>query len=581
MKLFRNSFLLIPILLLVLALLPRCAKVVSPTGGLKDTLAPRLVISIPKIYATNFQDKKVTITFDEYIQLKDIQQKLIISPPMINKPEVRLKGKGVEVIFNEELKENTTYTIYFADGVVDNNESNPIKNFEFVFSTGNSLDSLRLNGVITEAFSLKPSEGMLVMLYDNLSDSTPYIKVPLHVARTDKSGKFILNNLKSSDYKMFALKDGNSNYKFDQSTEEIAFIENPIKKENLTLPSKSKDTLSGRIRLTSFTEEGKIQSLVNFSRDERRRISLTFTKKPEGGIRLIPLGFEALKNWYIPEKNTGNDTLTYWIKEDKLSVLDTLNIILNYQKTDSLFQLFPEVDTLKFIYTEPEKARTRRRDRDKLPETTLMKFKCSIAEGGKAIPTIPMVFTFSTPLSKVDLKKISLINITDSTIIPDLKLTKDSINPRIYRFAYSWKPDTLYNLSVLPGAFVSLDMVLNDTLDISFTGANPEEYGTLSLTLTNNSRATIVELITESDKLLERLIMKKEEKKAIFRFINPGKYRLRIIEDTNGNGKWDTGDYLKKRQPERVFMFTDIKTKGLINVRANWENEINFDFLSQ
>ena len=202
---------LIIIGLLGLALFPHCAKVVSPTGGPKDTLAPKVVSSTPRMNSTNFTGNKIIVEFDEYVQVKDVQKKLIVSPPLKTRPQVGIRGKRIEIEITDTLKENTTYTVYLGDAVSDNNEGNPISSFEFAFSTGSSIDTLSLTGNIVNAISREPVEGALVMLYDSFADSLPYITLPTHIAKTNKKGDFVVNNLKYIDYKLVAINDLNSN----------------------------------------------------------------------------------------------------------------------------------------------------------------------------------------------------------------------------------------------------------------------------------------------------------------------------------------------------------------------------------
>jgi len=363
---------------------------------------------------------------------------------------------------------------------------------------------------------------------------------------------------------------------FDQSNEDIAFSNSIISQTKLLEPSTLKDTLVNSIKLSLFKEESRIQILTGFSRDLRNKISLAFSKKPTGSVTLNPIGFEKTKNWFIEETNKTADSLIYWITNEKILSIDTLEIITSYKKTDSLLQLQPFIDTLKFVYAEPEKTKTRRKDDSKIDKLESLSFSCNIKEGKSAKPNLPVYFRFSQPLKNIDQSKILLYNFTDSTQIENLTLTKDSINPRIYSFDYSWINSNSYKFLILPGAFNSIDNKTNDSLKVNFKGANPEEFGTLSVTLKNAQKSIIVELLTESGGIVSRTVAAKD-KKPVFSFIEPGKYRMRFIEDGNNNGKWDTGNYLKKRQPERVFVFDELKSKGIINVRANWENEIIYD----
>lgn len=552
----------------------------APTGGLKDTIPPVMIRSNPTMNSKNFKGDKVTITFNEFIQLKDIQKKLVVSPPMVKAPETLIKGKSVEVRFKEPLKDNTTYTTYFADAIVDNNEGNPIKSFEFVFSTGSSIDSLTATGIITDAFTLKPVEGAMVMLYDKISDSIPYKELPLHISRSSKNGQFVFKNLSYKDFKVFALKDGNANYKFDAVSEDIAFSDSIVRKEVLKGVSRLDTSKASpkNIKLVLFKEDSRVQVFTGFSRDKRRKLSFSFTKKPVGNLSIVPMGVEIKEKWFIEEFNTKEDTLTYWITNDKISSIDSLRMIISYMRTDSLERLQPRQDTLRMNFVDKEKPRSRRDEKKKEDKVyNYYKGDINIKKDQVAKPTIPFEIRFPMPLKKIDYSFINLIYLKDSSKI-DFKFENDSLHPRKYYLNFSWKSDMQYKFEALPGAFTAIDGVTVDTISVRFKGANPENFGSLIITLGNVKKSAIVELLDERG---ERVISTKNAKageKVVFSFIDPGKYRLRFIDDRNMNGKWDTGWYLKKIQPEKVYMFDDPKSKGVINIRANWENEINFDF---
>lgn len=573
---------IISILLLIISIFSRCAKIVAPTGGPKDTLAPVLVRSNPAMNSLNFKGDKLTLTFDEYIQLKDIQKKIAISPPLTKNPEFVQRGKNLEIRLKEPLKDSTTYTFYFADVIVDNNEGNALKNFVYAFSTGNIIDSLTVSGKIINALTLLPEENAFVMLYDNQNDSVPIKNLPRYLTRSDAQGLFTFKNLQFKDYKVFALMDKNYNYKFDQATEDIAFLDEPIKKEDLKGLSQidTSKLVKKEINLNMFLENSRIQALTGFSRSQRRKIAFQFTKKPEGEFSITPLNFVANGDWYIKETNQSQDSLYCWITDDRISAMDTIKLQISYLKSDSLQRLKPKLDTLKLVFTDSELSRKRKeRKKDKEPEKKIsLTVNTSIKNNQVAKPANPFELRFPMPLKKIDEKLITLINLKDSSKIEDLKFVKDTLSPRLYRYFHPWESEVNYKFLALPGAFTSLDGIQNDSIRVKFKGANPENFGLLNITLLNVKKAAIVELLDEKrTKVLDYRLAKPGEK-VILDYIDPGKYTLRFIEDSNGNGKWDTGWYLKKLQPEKVFYYEAGKTKGVLNVRENWENEIIFDF---
>ncbi|MEJ5315591.1 MAG: Ig-like domain-containing protein [Tenuifilum sp.] len=553
---------------LVLLMFPRCAKVVSPTGGPKDTIPPVLVNSNPKLNATGFSGQKIVLEFDEFIQLKELQQKLLVSPPLKSKPQPKQKGKKLELELTDTLKPNTTYTFYFSDAVRDNNEGNPIKNFIFSFSTGQTIDTLTLSGRVLNAISNEPVENALVMLYDSFTDTLPYTTLPNHIAKTDKDGKFTLVNLKPIKYKLVVIDDKNGNYLYNQGTESIGFISNEVNPSDKTPKSFS-------IRL--FREELPNQIVTGYDRPERNILSLGFSRKPVGGFSLKPVDRLKLMNWYIVEPDNNGDTLKLWIVNDEIANRDTLMAILEYQKTDLLYRLKPQTDTLRFLYYKEEVQQSKRKG--KKDEAVQVKkgftVSTSLPSDRMVIPNVPFELTLPIPIRKADNTKISIFNTTDSIADEQIKLKVDSLNPRIFRFEKDWKPNTSYKLTILPGAFEDYTGQTNDTLMLEMIGADPEKYGTLRINLTGVSKSAVVELLSEKGIPVDTRTIQGNGI-VEFSFVKPGKYRLRFIDDSNSNGKWDSGSYMKRIQPERVIYFTDEKTKGVINIRANWDSELQF-----
>lgn len=558
----------------LISLFPNCAKVVTPTGGPKDTIPPVLVNSIPKPNATNFSGKKLVLEFDEFLTLKDVQQKLLVSPPLNNRPQIKPKGKRIELEIKDTLLENTTYTVYFGDAIRDNNENNVIPNFEFAFSTGATIDTVSLAGTIVNSFTNEPVEGALVMLYSSFTDSLPYVKRPSHMAKSNKNGRFRVNNLKNIDYKLVAITDANGNYLYNQGDEDIAFVEGKVTSDRLMNASDS----SRWIRLRTFREPLPYQLLTGTDRPQRDLIELNFSRKPVGGFKLTLVDNPAEKKWYIPEPDTEGDTVKLWITSEKISANDTLRLTLSYLKTDSLNVLQPQVDSLKLVYYESEttasESRSRRGKKEEAIKQSGFTVETSIRNMATAVPGVPFEFTLPFPAKKVNGALVQIFNQTDSVMEPSVNLTVDSLNPRIYRFNTSWKPNVTYKMLVLPGAFESYASTLNDTLKLQFTGADPENFGTLTVKFSGVSRAVVAELLTEKDAVVDRKAAVGNQS-VTFTFIAPAKYKLRFIDDLNANGAWDSGSYLKHIQPERIIPFTEGKNKGVINIRANWDNEIS------
>lgn len=586
-KLKRN--ILIAFLVLVgAALLSQCARIVAPTGGPKDETPPVMVKSNPPLYATNFNGKKVVLTFDEFIQISGLSQKLIVSPPQKETPEIKLKGKSLELIFKEPLIDSTTYTLYFSDAIADNNEGNKIPNFEFAFSTGSIIDSLTFSGMLVDAYSHEPQEGVLVMLYASLEDSLPLTTRPLYVTKSNKDGNFTLSNLRKSDFKIFALADMNSNYIFDQITESIAFTQDTVKKSMLIPRSQllrlATDTIpeDERVKpleLRLFAEENRVHSIIESSRDSRRRLRLVFTRKPEKPVVISPVNVKNVsESWFVLEQNLTGDTLSYWITNPLVNKRDTILMSISYLKTDSSMNLVPQVDTLRFFFEDkvaPD-TRQRRRRQGEEEKPPSLPVNLSFETGSTPTPTDRLRLRFNMPLMSIDTTRIILENQSDSTIIKGLKIKRDSLNPRFYYLDYPWEANVNYKFTAMPRAFFNLDTLPNDTTSLVFIGADPEFYGTLNVKLDSITPNVIVELLTEKGNLVRRQIATANSV-IPFTYVTPGKYYFRFILDVNRNGKWDTGWYEKGIQPEKVIILKENNAPKIFNVRANWEYDVEYN----
>lgn len=582
-----------------LLLLPHCAKVMSPSGGPKDTLAPVLTHCVPPLNTTNFKGHKLIFTFNEFIQLKDHQKKMLVSPPLKQPPIVTLKGKKILFEIVDTLQDNTTYTLYLGNSIEDNNERNPLSNFEFAFSTGPTIDSLGLAGVVTDAFTNKPVEGALVMLYSTFDDSIPYKQKPVHVAKTLANGAFRVNNLKDIDYKVVAIVDGNSDYLYNQGAELVGFRNEIVSAESLIRPNDTIKTADS-IRMRLFKEELPSQIITSYEHKTRNAFRIFFSRVPVGEVNVKPLNFKPLEHWYIIEPDNNGDSLTYWITDTSLYSLDTLKLAVGYQKTDSLNHLHPAIDTLTMLYfadAEEEESAQRAgqgrsgrggagllgmggRGRDKQPPDSAASkppnpLNFSIKNNQDAKTNVPLVFTLPCPVQKVDNEGIKLFNDTDSTMEATPQLVPDSICPRKYSITRSWEAGKVYKMLVLPNTFSTYQNKPFDTLRVTFKGADPEQYGAINLALSNFNKGVVVELLTERGQLVEA--------KAVdtcttvtFNFISPGKYRMRIIDDLNVNGKWDSGCLLRGLQPEWVYPYSNAKREELLEVRANWEMDLQY-----
>ena len=312
---------------LVAVILSSCAQVVAPGGGARDTTPPKVLKYVPDSAQLSFNSKNIYIEFDEFITLKDLNNQLLVSPPLAKTPDVTIKNKTltIELDKNETLKPNTTYCVSFGNAVQDLNENNPIENFQYIFSTGIFIDSLKLKGKVQNAFNQSTEKGILVILYSDLSDSVVYKNQPDYFAKTLADGTFQINNIKAGKYKLVAIKDANNNYKYDGESESIGFVNAPI-------DVSEKQT----ILIDLFQEPAKKIYLKKYIHDSYGKVSLFFNQGSDS-LRVQPINNDQKGVQEYLEFSKNNDTLTYWIKnfiKDSLilqvsngnKVLDTVSL---------------------------------------------------------------------------------------------------------------------------------------------------------------------------------------------------------------------------------------------------------------
>lgn len=527
----RHRLLYIPIGLLFALSFVDCAKRGSPSGGLKDTLAPVIVKSTPENYSTNFDGNEIRISFDEYIKLVDVQKNLIVSPPLEYQPIITPlnTSKQLRIKIVDTLRENTTYSFNFGKSIVDNNEGIEFPYFKYVFSTGSYIDSLQLNGNIKDALRPMPENPISVALYElneNFTDSIIFRKKPMYITTTrDSTGNFQLTNLKAGKYLLIGLKENNNDYIFQSRNDKIAFLQDTI-----TLPTDSTYTLT----LFKETQDYKIARPAHISKNE-------FIFGYEGNIDSLVL--EPIST--LPEdfktstyRDAKKDTLHYWFKP-----------AFDSEVTDSLLYLAKNrgvVDTvevnIKSLFADSLKVR--------------------LFKGGTLTPIDTFQLEFNTPLRTIDPSLITILD-KDSIGVP-VKTERDSIYNRA-KLLFDKKPDQRYIITALPGTFTDFFEETNDTLKYVVKTKVEDDYGTIALTLQNaNEFPLIVEIVSSKFEVLRSRHIS-ENNPISFEFIEPGFYYIRIIFDSNNNKVWDTGNFLRRKQPERVLYYP-----SKIEVRANW-----------
>lgn len=588
-------------LLLVIIGFYACASTGMPDGGPYDETPPKFVRATPEPNATNNKRKKISIEFDEYIKLDKASEKVIISPPQNEAPEVKVSGHRVLVEFFDTLRENTTYTVDFGDAIVDNNEDNPLGNFAYAFSTGEHIDTMEVSGTVLSADNLEPVKGIQVGLHKNLEDSA-FVKLPFdRISRTDSRGHFTIRGVAPGKYRIYALMDGNQNYLFDSKTEAVAFLDSlvvpdmrPAMRQDTVwneLDTLTYDTiyevhytrfLPDNLILRSFKEENPMQYLVKSEREQLNRFSLYFSAKADTLPTIKGLDFDE-KDAFIIESNPRNDTIRYWIKDTVMCERDTLTFQMDYLATDTLGQLVPKTDTLRMVNKIDKKRRMalaeealkkeekERKKRAKKGDTLKVEpkfFAMSVDAPSSLDLNRNIVLKFEEPVEHIDTAAIHMAVKVDSLWedIPFI-LMGDSVVPRQYQILADWQPGQEYQLKIDSLGIKGIYGLYTNKVENQLKVKTLEDYGTLYLNIVGAGPHAVVQLLNSSDGVVRQQPVT-DKNTCDFYFLQPStKYYIRLFNDDNNNGVWDTGNYEEKRQPEEVFYFPKV-----------WEMKANFEF---
>lgn len=582
-----------------------CARMGQPDGGWYDDDPPRILGSTPDDGATGVTSQKITIQFDEYIKLADATQKVIVSPPQLEMPEIRAAGKRIIVDLKDSLKPNMTYTVDFSDAISDNNEGNPLGNYTFTFSTGEQIDTFEVSGNVLEASNLEPVKGILVGLYDDLSDSAFKTKPLLRVSRTDGRGRFVIKGVAPGEYRVYALQDADGNYTFNQKSEMIAFSHQtyqPSSKPDIRQDTIWRDTLHidniiqvpythfypDDVALLAFQEIQTDRFLLKQpERTNADRFTLYFSYgNPELPI-IKGLNFDE-KDAFILEASEQKDTLTYWLRDTTLVNQDTLRMELSYLMTDTAGMLYTQVDTLDVLAKtsyekrqkelqkkieewekKQEKLKKREEAYDSIMPPDPLKVKYNVKQ--QMDPDYLATFEMPTPLASCDTAAIHLYTKIDTLWYntPFDFHQKDSML-RTYEFVAEWQPDTEYSLEIDSAAFVDIYGLASEAYKLGIKVRSMDEYATLLMQLSGiNDTTVVVQLLDKSDKPIKQV--RAENGNAEFFYLTPGTYYMRAFIDRNGNGEWDTGDYDKDIQAEEVYYYPrSIECKAKFDVVLPW-----------
>lgn len=570
----------------LLLLLYACANIGTPNGGPYDETPPKFISSTPIPNQTNYKGKKIEIVFDELIQIDQPSENVIITPPQMELPIIRASGRKAVVELVDTLKENTTYTIDFTNSIADNNEKNVFENFSFAFSTGETIDTLEISGTLLNAENLEPMPSITIGVHTNLEDSA-FVQLPFdRTSRTNDRGRFTIRNLAPGTYRIYALNDVNRDYKFDQPGEDIAFCDSLIVPSfELTTRQDTiwKDTLTidtiqtvaytrfhpDNIELRLFKEKFERQYMLRPERPEENRFLLHFNAELDTIPIPVPLNFTPADSaWYFMQTADEGKTICFWLTDSLIYRQDTLQVELTYPKSDSLNVLRPQTDTL----TLAMKRRPAEKKKTKKDEPEPIDFLGMEVNASGSINLFDTVFiTFSEPVIGLSKDLIFLDQKVDTLWQEiDFEFMQDTVNSLRYIVRRPWDYGEAYRLEIDSATIFSLYGKFNDAYSGEFNIKTKDQYGHLYINVEGVDTTAFVELLNNND-----LPVRKSEVKeggALFMDLKPDKYYARLVVDLNGNGKWDTGNYATKQQPEEVFY-----CPKQFNIMQNWEVEENWD----
>lgn len=519
----------ISLIVLAITVVLGCAKRGHITGGEKDIYPPKVLKTYPDNFSTNFNAQEIIIQFDEFVKLKDVSKQLIISPPLKNKPEITpySASKQIKIRLRDTLKPNTTYSLNFGQSIEDNNEGNKLQGYRYVFSTGSYIDSLSIKGSVKDALDKETESFVSVMLYEvneTFNDSIIYTENPRYITNTlDSTTTFALENIKEGKYLLIALKDKNNNNRFDPKHDKIGFYNKII-----SIPSDE------NYKLELFKEIPDYKPLRAFEA-KKNKLTLAYEGKPENTKIELFNGKNSLETiiTQVPEK----DSLNVWYKSIDV---DSLLLNVHYANTQKSFNI---------------------KLKEKISDSLALSLKSSKRLGFRDNVT----FLSATPLVVFDSTKIQLLNKDSLTVSFSTKY--DAMNQNL-EFLFEKEEKQRYYLTMFPGSVTDFFGQTNDTIKADFSTQNYSDFGNLKIILQNVKEFPVIIQLTDDKGNVQVEYYSVEETEIEFFNLNPNMYTLRVIYDRNSNKIWDTGNFLKKIQPEKVVYFPD-----KIDVRANWDVE--------
>lgn len=590
--------------IVLLTVMAACARMGQPDGGWYDETPPRILSASPADKSVNVSSKKIYINFDEYIQIENAQEKVIVSPPQMEQPDIKSQGKRIMVQLRDTLQPNVTYTVDFSDAITDITENNPLGNYTYSFSTGEAIDTMEVAGYVVDAQNLEPVKGILVGLYANLADSA-FTTLPMaRVARTDATGRFVVKGVAPGSYRVYALEDADGNFLYNQKSEKMAFdtaVVVPTFKQDIRQDTIWRDSLHidsiiqvgythflpDDLVLRAFTTTLTDRYLVKTDRTQADRFTLFFSYGDSLLPRVRGLNFDATHS-LVTEASERRDTITYWLRDTALVNQDTLRMELQYQMTDTTGVLTLQTDTLELLaktpYAQRVKDKQKKRDdwqkvQDKAkkrgkpylevmpPEALEVKYE-SVSQTD---PDRNIRFTLAAPVARIDTSLIHLYAKVDTAWYQSRFMLREvQGEPRTYEIVGEWRPDREYSLEVDSIAFTDIYGRVSPSKKIGFKVHSLDDYGSLFVNIAGmEGRSVICQLLNMQDAPVKEVTTTTGT--AEFFYVKPDTYYLRMIVDANANGRWDTGDYATLQQPDEVYYYPEeIVCKAKWDITQTW-----------
>lgn len=592
------------------AFLIRCANTMTPTGGPRDSLPPVIVAMTPDNFTTNRPTTghdKIYIEFDEFVQLKDQQKEFFTSPEMKKKPTVTIRGRGIVIQLRDTLLPNTTYALNFGSSICDNNEGNPLNSMRYVFSTGPEIDSMVFSGYTADGYKADSVSKSFIWFYpaDSVEytpdyDSTLFKYRPAVIARAENNGVFIAQNLKPIAYRIYAVQDKNDNQRYEAGTDQVGFLEgtyNPAEMPDFAIWYDSLRryvTAEPQLYFRMFTDSPFRRQVLSESNRPLQHKAMLYFGAPRP--RITALHFDSIPSdrVIIDPQTRGRDTIALWFDLPSSSLPDTIKGTITYFKHDTVNRLQEVTEPLKLSWRQIE-TKEQEREREKLERERRKAeaageewvepkkpnpFVARMPQGGDLNPEEHLTVDFDYPLTRLDSASIRLTRIAaDSTSeeVP-VRMERDTAHLLRWHIRAAWDPGLDYKLMIPAGAITDVAGMSNDTIVGTYKVFDPEKFATVKVHVVGRDDGTkyIIQLLDASGTV-------KQERRDVgtgdcqFNYVPAGEIKFRIIEDRNGNGTWDTGDLVHRRQPERVEMYVNDSGEDTFVTKTNWEIEFTMN----